>query len=256
MTNEKNKEKQAAQAEQAVKAEQEKQTEQAVQTEQTEQILNEQFDKDEQKSGHFPIFLEIKDQSCLVVGSGEAAVEKAEVLLKFGAKVTVLAEETNDILKELSQADNAVVKVKDFEASDIADCRMVIVAEPSHAKAAEIAECCRGKGVLVTVIDDFEKGDFIFPYFFRNGCITTAVSSGGKNPALARSTKNMFEAYTPDYYEVLSESISKYNDSLKHKIKDSKITKKIYDELFNIGKANKGIITEEHIQELIKYYTK
>ena len=220
------------------------------------QILNGQIDNDEQKNGHFPIFLEIKNKKCLIIGSDENAAEKAALLLNFGAKVTVLAEKKAPCFDRLADNQNIEIKEKSFEAADLADCRLAIITDKNNPQAEQIVAESRRKGVLITVIDAFDKGDFIFPYLFQNGCITTAVSSGGHNPALAMSTKNMFEAYTPDYYRVLSDSISQYNEYIKHKVKDSQITKKIYNELFNIGKANKGIITEEHIQDLIKYYTK
>lgn len=208
---------------------------------------------EEQKNGYFPIFLEVKNKNCLIIGNGETAVEKANILKSFGAKPIILTEKIDDHLKKCSDIE---IREKSFEPQDLKDCLLVIITDRNHPSAAEIAKICTKQGIFITIIDDFTKGNFIFPYIFQNGCITTAVSSGGKNPALAMSTKNMFETYTPEYYQVLSDSIEKYNSYLKNKVQDSKIRKKIYNELFNIGKSNHGIITEEHIQDLIKYYTK
>ncbi|MGI5823957.1 MAG: precorrin-2 dehydrogenase/sirohydrochlorin ferrochelatase family protein [Bacillota bacterium] len=199
---------------------------------------------EEQKNGHFPIFLEIKAKKCLIIGGGEVAAEKAAVLKSFGAEVVILNKTADEYLKNCR---GIRLLIKNFEDCDLDGCTLAIVADPHHPDADRIAAACRDKRIPVTFIDNFAKGDFIFPYIFQNGCITTAVSSGGQNPALAMSTKKMFEAYTPDYYEVLSESMKKCNSYLKNKVRDSKIRKKIYNELFDIGKSNHGIITEEHL---------
>ncbi len=40
---------------------------------------------------YLPIFFKIKNQSCLVIGGGEIAFRKINLLLKAGAKVTCVA---------------------------------------------------------------------------------------------------------------------------------------------------------------------
>ncbi len=46
-----------------------------------------------------PIFLNIKNQRCLVVGGGDVAVRKASVLLQAGAKLRIVAPQLNEAFK-------------------------------------------------------------------------------------------------------------------------------------------------------------
>ena len=49
---------------------------------------------------YFPMFIELKDKSCLVVGGGRIALHKVEVLKEFRARIKVVAPE---ILSEISE---------------------------------------------------------------------------------------------------------------------------------------------------------
>ena len=40
---------------------------------------------------YFPMFIEIENKNCLIVGGGTVALRKVQVLLDFGAKVHVVA---------------------------------------------------------------------------------------------------------------------------------------------------------------------
>ncbi|MCK5666968.1 MAG: siroheme synthase, partial [Thiotrichaceae bacterium] len=50
---------------------------------------------------HFPVFLDLKDRQCLVIGGGSVASRKAKNLLTAEAKVTVISPEVSDELKQL-----------------------------------------------------------------------------------------------------------------------------------------------------------
>lgn len=217
---------------------------------QTIQQLNEMTN--DQRSGHFPVFLNIKNRKCLIVGGGEAAVEKAKVLQSYGAYVVLVARKHDEYVDNCR---NVELHVRSFRHVDVKNCVLAIVVGEDEETANDVVKACRAADVLCTVIDHFDKGDFIFPYIIQKGCITTAVSSGGKDPALAMSTKKIIESYAPDYIDEVSQNMGKWHKYIGSKVRDSKIRKKIYNEMFDISKSQ-GIITEEHIEDLIKYYTK
>ncbi|MFV2033226.1 MAG: bifunctional precorrin-2 dehydrogenase/sirohydrochlorin ferrochelatase, partial [Gammaproteobacteria bacterium] len=53
-----------------------------------------------------PLFLNIKNKPCLVVGAGPVAARKVELLLKAGASVRVVAKNIGEAMSLLQQQSN------------------------------------------------------------------------------------------------------------------------------------------------------
>ncbi|HIO97556.1 MAG TPA: hypothetical protein EYG71_06480, partial [Leucothrix sp.] len=69
---------------------------------------------------HFPIFLDLKDRPCIVIGGGSVATRKVINLLTADAKVIVISPEVSDELQQLASDNKITVLERDFEDSDIA----------------------------------------------------------------------------------------------------------------------------------------
>ena len=50
-----------------------------------------------------PIFMDVRDRVCLIVGGGEVAARKVQMLLRAGAKVEVVAPEFGSTMEDLQQ---------------------------------------------------------------------------------------------------------------------------------------------------------
>ncbi|TXL14907.1 hypothetical protein BMR05_05475, partial [Methylococcaceae bacterium HT4] len=51
---------------------------------------------------YFPLFIDLKNKNCLVVGAGEVAARKVELLAKAGAIITVVAPEISNNVTQLA----------------------------------------------------------------------------------------------------------------------------------------------------------
>ena len=56
---------------------------------------------------YFPMFVDMTERECLIVGGGNVAYRKVMVMLDFGAKVTVVAEDICEELRKLIAGDRA-----------------------------------------------------------------------------------------------------------------------------------------------------
>ncbi len=67
---------------------------------------------------YFPMFVDMTDRPCLIVGGGNVAYRKVLVMLDFGAKVTVVAEDICEELRNLIADD---IANENKSGSDTAD---------------------------------------------------------------------------------------------------------------------------------------
>ena len=125
---------------------------------------------------YYPVFLELKGKSCLVVGQGPEADRRAEGLAGSGAEVMRCTAAAG--LPGPAQLDAMA---------------LVFFCEPDDEGLGEAIGQARGKGCLVTISDRAELSDFVMGAATKQGPITVAVSTAGQSPALARSLRDSID---------------------------------------------------------------
>jgi siroheme synthase-like protein len=92
---------------------------------------------------YYPVFLELRERSCVVVGGGRVAERKALSLLEAGANVTVVSPSLTHKLQELSSSGKITHFAKTFEEEDIAGAYIVIASTGLTEVNAKIGRLCR-----------------------------------------------------------------------------------------------------------------
>lgn len=157
---------------------------------------------------YYPLFLNLKDKNCLVVGGGGVALRKVNNLLDYGASVKVISPTFCPGLKQLAETQKIRAILKQFEGSEIDDSFLVIAATDNPKINRQVAAEARKLKTLVNVVDDARLSDFIFPALLSRGDLTIAVSSGGKSPALSRKVRDHLEQYLEKEYSALIEIVA------------------------------------------------
>ena len=168
-------------------------------------------------STYYPLFLNIKDSNCVVIGGGAVAERKVRALIESGAKVTVISSIISGGLNQLAQQGVIKVVQRDYQPGDLAHALLVIAATPNPELNKEIALEGRRVKALVNVVDDPGNSDFIVPSVLRRGDIGIAVSTNGKSPALSRKIRSELEQYFPEEYSSLAIMIADVRQELKRK---------------------------------------
>ena len=168
---------------------------------------------------YFPVFVKLKDQECLVVGAGEIAARKIELLARANANITVLAEQFSPQVKSLQDACQLTFIQKRFATADLRHYRLVVSATNDKETNILVAKAANEQNILVNVVDDPELCSFIFPAIIDRSPIIAAVSSGGAAPVLARLLRAKIETIIPPAYGHLAKLAEKFRADVKAHIK-------------------------------------
>ncbi|MBS1154826.1 MAG: cobA [Proteobacteria bacterium] len=169
---------------------------------------------------YFPVFIDLKNQPCLVVGGGEVAQRKVGLLLAAGAKLTIVAPQLTDGLQEQVHNHRATHIARDWQAGDTAGMRLVIAATDNSQVNTAIHAECEAAGILVNVVDHPELCRFIVPSIVDRSPLMIAISSGGQAPVLARHLRARIEAWLPHGYGVLARLAGQFRDQVKARFGD------------------------------------
>ena len=156
----------------------------------------------------YPVFLDLKDKLCVVIGAGRVAERRVRGLCDVGAWVRVVGiSATEGILK---LADEGVIHFyqRAFEPGDLDGGALVIAAtdQANVNRAVQAAAKCRG--ILFCGADPQTDSDFIVPAVVRRGDLQVAISTGGNSPAYAALLRREIEAFLEDGHAGMMDMIA------------------------------------------------
>ena len=188
---------------------------------------------------HLPIFINIKQKPTLVVGGGDIALRKINLLLKAKAKVDCLSplfcEDINTLFKD------GYIKLikKSFEQADIKDYSVIIAATDDSSVNSLISSIAHDKRIPVNVVDSPALSSFIMPSIVDRSPVIIAVSSAGKAPVLARIIRAKLETVIPSSYGILAEIAGEYRQRVKDRFSQIKERRAFWETAFS------GVIAEK-----------
>lgn len=161
------------------------------------------IDAVKKKYPYYPIYLDIEERNVLIIGGGNVCARKAETMLKYGGRVTIVSPEFTDEIEQWARDGALVIRRKEYAEPDLEGASIVIASTDDPCINARIARDCRRRRVPVNVVDVTHLCEFIVPAIVEQGSIQIAVSTGGKSPALARTLKEDLQKLVgPEYDEV------------------------------------------------------
>jgi len=169
---------------------------------------------------HLPVFLNVKGRRALVVGGGTLAARKADLLVRAGAEITVLATTMNDDMTRLVDEHHIDYKAHQLSESDLDGCVVAFGASDDNEINQNLHDLATAARVPVNVSDNPDLCDFVMPALVDRSPLLVAIGSGGTSPLLTRMLKARFETDIPAAYGRLAEFAGEYRDRVKDSIPD------------------------------------
>jgi precorrin-2 dehydrogenase/sirohydrochlorin ferrochelatase len=179
---------------------------------------------------YYPIFLDVKDRACLVVGGGDVGVRKALGLERAGARVLVVSIQFASGLQAMEKK-RIQLECRAYEKSDLENIFLVFAATDNAHLNQMIQEDCKKENILCNIADAPDQSDFILPSIVERGDLLCAVSTSGSSPALAKKIRKDLESMFGPEYAVLLVLMGNIRKKLLEQGHDPRAHKKIFNTL-------------------------
>ncbi len=184
---------------------------------------------------YYPVYLDIQNRKCLVVGGGSVGTRKVMTLMDCGASVTVVSPDFTTQLFQLADTRAIKLKKRPYRSSDIDGMFLVIGATNNEELNRQISEDAQRLNKLCNIADRPEACNFILPSFINRGDLIIAVSTSGKSPALAKKLRKDLENEFGQEYAEFLRLMEVIRQRLLSKNRDSKTNKYLFEQLISRG---------------------
>jgi siroheme synthase-like protein len=142
----------------------------------------------------FPVALDLRGRSVLVLGGSEEAVAKVPKLIGVGARVTLVAPAIDPSLARLARERALDWYARTFLDHDVQGAQLVMLTDQDPELARRLCALrARRGGFWLCAIDQPASSDVYMVSSVRAGPLTVSISSGGKAPLLARRMRESLE---------------------------------------------------------------
>lgn len=200
---------------------------------------------------YLPLFADVKQRVVLVVGGGEVATRKIDLLLRAGADVHVVAKSLAEPLLSKHHADQLHWLAQAFSTEQVDKVFLVIAATDDVALNAAVSQAAQQRYRLVNVVDDQPKCSFIFPSILDRSPLVVAISSGGQAPVLARLLREKLEALLPASLGDMARVAGEWRDRVKERFHSMRARRQFWEQLFNSPFADQIAAGQQTVAEEI-----
>lgn len=181
----------------------------------------------------FPIGLDLRDRTCLVVGAGSVAAQKIESLLAFGARTRVVAPEADEIVQEWARECLLQWEEKPFEPSDLDGAYVVYGATNRPEVNRAVSAAARERGLLVNVVDVPELCTFYSMAIADFGSVVISIATSGKSPGMAKWLRQRIEETFGPYLGKFADLLYDFRDDVKARYASFDDRRKVWERILD-----------------------
>jgi uroporphyrin-III C-methyltransferase / precorrin-2 dehydrogenase / sirohydrochlorin ferrochelatase len=164
-----------------------------------------------------PIFFNIQNRPCVVIGGGDVATRKVNMLLKASAAITLYSPKICPELQDLVDANKIKFVQANFEQNQLLGACLVIAATDDEDVNIAVSEAAKAQNIPVNVVDAPHLCTFTMGSIIDRSPVVIAISSEGNAPVLARYIRAKIETMLPATYGRIADIAGEFREAVKAK---------------------------------------
>ncbi|CAI8812871.1 siroheme synthase CysG [Kosakonia quasisacchari] len=181
---------------------------------------------------HLPIFCQLRDRQCLLVGGGDVAERKARLLMDAGARLTVNALTFAPQFTVWAEEGMLTLIEGEFRETLLDMCWLAIAATDDEAVNQRVSDAAEQRRIFCNVVDAPKQASFIMPSIIDRSPLMVAVSSGGTSPVLARLLREKLESLLPQHLGHVAHFAGKLRSRVKKQFASMSERRRFWEKLF------------------------
>ena len=188
---------------------------------------------------YFPIYLDAKHINAMIVGGGEVAARKIDLLLKSTTNISIMSETLNSSVERLVNQHQLKWLKHNYQPGHLNNINIVIAATDCSEVNSAVAEESSALKLLTNVVDQPELCSYITPAIIDRSPMIISMSSSGSAPILLRMLREQIEKTLPNGYGKLADFSFKFRDHVKARVKSMRDRRTFWERTLrgNIGQA-------------------
>ncbi|EKJ85190.1 precorrin-2 dehydrogenase/sirohydrochlorin ferrochelatase [Leptospira meyeri] len=169
----------------------------------------------------YPIFLNLENKNILIVGGGNACLEKLNGLEYTGAKIQVISIEISDEVKTfLTKYPEIKIEERPVREEDLCHRDIIFLGTNDPETNQKFRTLAKEKGIWVNSVDDPKNCDFYSSSTVSVGPVQFAISTDGKFAGVSSTLRKLFEEILPEEDHELMETLFEMRRNLKEILPD------------------------------------
>ena len=192
---------------------------------------------------YLPLHVDLQGRTVLVIGGGEIARRKVELLLRAGASIHLIAPEVIPALR--GSLENNVIDTTVYTGLPPGLTPALVVAATDDAALNEaVSVDARTANIPVNVVDAPDLSTVVFPAIIDRDPVLVSVGSSATSPVLTRSVREQIEALLPDGLSRLATYLGDRRRQLKAVLPDLERRRR-HTEWFLNSPGSRAVETED-----------
>ncbi|MEM9257562.1 MAG: siroheme synthase CysG [Pseudomonadota bacterium] len=194
---------------------------------------------------YLPVGLKLTGECVLLVGGGQVATRKARLLLRAGARLTVMAPDIGDELAGMVRESNGLLQYQPYQSDALEGMQIVVAATGDESVNRQVFEDASARNMPVNVVDQPEYCSFIFPAIVDRNPLIIAISSSGRSPVLTRILRRRIEAMVPAAFGRLAAFAGKHRKRVQQAIPDDAARRLLWEQVLEGSTAEQVMAGRE-----------